>query len=579
MFSDKQLQKILVETKAFGEKEISGLHNEAKERNLSLEEHLISQKALNEEKLYGLVAQYYGVPFINLKNENVRKDILFLIPEPIAQTHNVIAFNKTDSELMVASLDPQDLQIFEFLRKKTGLDVKIHLTTPESINESLKLYRQGLKAEFKQFSPGTTEGEEIAVGADGKELKELAQDLPVIRIVDTLLEYAILENASDIHIEPGEKEVIVRYRIDGILRQVMTLPKSIHSGITARIKILSDLKLDEHRLPQDGRFKVEAPGYKVAFRVSIIPTYDGEKIVLRLLNEKTGMLSLEQLGFAPKALDVVKRNMSKPHGLILVTGPTGSGKTTTLYAMINILNSPEVNITTIEDPIEYRMKGVNQSQVNPKIGYTFAGGLRAYLRQDPDIIMVGEIRDKETAEIAIHAALTGHLVLSTLHTNDAPTTLPRLAEMGVPSFLVASTANVIVAQRLVRKVCQDCMQSYILTKVDLQKLEKQIDLESLLTTLENEGVVTKKQSKESLLFYRGKGCKKCGNSGYKGRLGIYETLEVDADIRELVIRNASGDEIMHKAREKGMLTILEDGFIKAKSGVTTIEEILRVTKQ
>ena len=344
-------------------------------------------------------------------------------------------------------------------------------------------------------------------------------------------------------------------------------------------KILSDLKLDEHRLPQDGRFKVEAPGYNVSFRVSIIPTYDGEKIVLRLLNEKTGLLTLEQLGFLPKSLEKIQRNISKPHGLILITGPTGSGKTTTLYAILNVLNSPEVNIITIEDPIEYRMHGVNQSQVNPKIGYTFAIGLRAYLRQDPDIIMVGEIRDPETAEIAIHAALTGHLVLSTLHTNDTPTTLPRLSEMGIPAFLVASTCNVIVAQRLVRKICQDCIESYTLTKAEMEKLEKQIDLTSLLAILEQEGATTNRQAKETLLFYRGKGCKKCGKSGYKGRIGIYEVLDVDAEIRELVIQQASADKIMQAARKKGTITVLEDGFIKAKSGITTIEEILRVTKE
>jgi len=577
MFKDKQLKKILVETKAFGEKEVDNQLEEAKKRNLSLEEHLFAQKIINQEKLYQTASQFYNVPFIDLKNETIRKDILFLIPEPIAQTHHIIAFGKTDTELNVASLDPQDLQIFEFLRKKTGLDVKIHLTMPESIDESLKLYRQGLKAEFKKFAPGGDAGEDDKKG--GQQLKELAQDLPVIRIVDTLLEYAILENASDIHIEPAEKEVNVRYRIDGILRQVMTLPKSIHPGITARIKILSDLKLDEHRLPQDGRFKIEAPGYKVSFRVSIIPAYDGEKIVLRLLNEKTGLLSLEQLGFLPKSLESIKRNIDKPHGLILITGPTGSGKTTTLYAILSVLNQPEVNITTIEDPIEYRMKGINQSQVNPKIGYTFSFGLRAYLRQDPDIIMVGEIRDKETAEIAIHAALTGHLVLSTLHTNDTPTTLPRLSEMGIPAFLVASTTNVIVAQRLVRKICQDCIESYTLDKKGLAELEKQIDLQSLLNTLEQEGAITKKQSSESLLFYRGKGCKKCGKSGYKGRIGIYEVLEVDAEIRDLVIQVATADKIMEAANKKGMITILEDGFIKAKAGTTTIEEVLRVTKQ
>jgi len=574
MFTEQEIEKIILETKTLSQKELNLYLEEAKKRNQKLEEYLVSQKIINEEQIYQAVAQYFNLPFINLKNETIRKDILFLIPEPIATTHRILAFDKTDTELKIASLNPADLQIFEFLGKKTGLEVKIYLTTPESINEGIKNYHKGLKAEFQEI---TKEKDDAEISGDAK-LKELAHDLPVIRIVDTLLEYAIFENASDIHIEPTEKEVTVRYRVDGVLRNVMTLPKSVHAGIIARIKILSNLKLDEHRLPQDGRFKIVTNDYKVSFRVSIIPAYDGEKMVLRALNEQTGVITLEQLGFQKNSLDRIKRNIAKPHGLILVTGPTGSGKTTTLYSILNILNRPEVNITTIEDPIEYRMPGINQSQVNPKIGYTFASGLRSFLRQDPNIIMVGEIRDKETAEIAIHAALTGHLVLSTLHTNDAPTTLPRLSEMGVPAFLVASTCNVIIAQRLVRKVCQDCIESYNLSKEEITKLEKQINLESVLSTLEKEGLITKKQSKESLLFYRGKGCKKCDKTGYKGRIGIYEVLEISPEINELILKGSPAKEIMEAAKKQGMITIMEDGFIKAKTGITTIEEVLRVTK-
>lgn len=574
MLSEKQLKNILLKTKSLDKKELDLNLIEADKRNQSLEQFLISQKIMNQEQIYNSTAQYFDLPFINLKNETIRKDILFLIPEPIAATHKIIAFDKTDTELKIAALNPEDLQIFEFLAKKTGLDIKVHLTTPDSLAEALKNYHKGLKAEFQELTK-EKEGDEKG----GAKLKELAQDLPVIRIVDTLLEYAIFENASDIHIEPTEKEVSVRYRIDGVLRNVMTLPKSVHAGIIARVKILSNLKLDEHRLPQDGRFKISSAEYRVSFRVSVIPTYDGEKIVMRTLNEQTGIISLEQLGFQKKPLEKIKRNIEKPHGLILVTGPTGSGKTTTLYAVLNILNKPEVNITTIEDPIEYRMPGLNQSQVNPKIGYTFAGALRSFLRQDPDIIMVGEIRDKETAQIAIHAALTGHLVLSTLHTNDAPTTLPRLSEMGIPAFLVASTANVIVAQRLVRKICQDCIESFNLSKIELAKLEKQINLPSILETLKNEGITSGKQSKETLLFYRGKGCKKCDKSGYKGRIGLYEVMEVTPEIADLILKGEPAKNISAMAKDQGMITILEDGFIKAKKGITTIEEILRVTKE
>ncbi len=575
MFNENQLKKILVETKTVGKKDLELYLKEAEKRNQKLEEYLYSQKIINDTQLYQTIASYFNLPFINLKNETVRKDILFLIPEPIAVTHKIISFDKNDKELKIASVSPENLQIFEFLAKKTGLDIKIHITTPEGIADVLKNYHKGLRAEFSDI---TKEKESDNKDGSDIKLKELAHDLPVIRIVDTLLEYAIFENASDIHIEPTEKEVLVRYRVDGILRNVMTLPKSAHAGIVARIKILANLKIDEHRLPQDSRFKIKTNEYKVSFRVSSVPTYDGEKIVLRVLNEQTGIIDLDRLGFEKKSLEKIKRNIKKPHGMILVTGPTGSGKTTTLYSILHILNSPEVNITTIEDPIEYRMPGLNQSQVNPKIGYTFASGLRSFLRQDPDIIMVGEIRDKETAEISVHAALTGHLVLSTLHTNDAPTTLPRLAEMEIPSFLISSTVNLIIAQRLARKICQECIESYTLNKEEIEKLEKQIHFESMLEMLEKEGLITKKQNKESLLFYRGKGCKKCNKSGYKGRIGLYEVLEVTPEISELIIKGANSNEINDKAKSQKMITIVQDGFIKAKTGITTIEEILRVTK-
>lgn len=572
MLSNKQIAKILITANILTNKEIEQYEEQAKNHGQKLQQFLVSQKIINPQQLFQTIAQSRNLPFINLDNETIRKDILLLIPEPIATTHSIIAFDKNETSLKVALLDPDDIQIIEFLRKKTGLSIDAHLTTPESISEALKLYHKGLKAEFQDITNSGTDD-------DGENLKKLAQDVPVIRIVDTLLEYAVLENASDIHIEPTEKQVTVRYRIDGVLKNVMTLPKSVHAGVIARIKILSNLKLDEHRLPQDGRFKVRNKEFNVSFRVSTIPAQDGEKIVLRLLNETTGLLSLEQLGFLDQPLEIVKRNISKPHGIILVTGPTGSGKTTTLYAILNILNQSEVNITTIEDPIEYKLAGVNQSQVNTKIGYTFAAALRAYLRQDPDIIMVGEIRDKETAEIAIHAALTGHLVLSTLHTNDAPSTLPRINEMGVPSFLVSSTANVIIAQRLARRICPDCIESYTLSEKEVKKLQQEIDFDGIIETLKKAGATSEKQKANELLFYRGKGCKKCGDDGYKGRVGLYEVMEITDTIKEALLNNTNTDKLRQIAREEGMITILEDGFIKAQQGQTTIEEILRVTKE
>jgi len=576
MLTEAQLKEILTTQDTLGKREFDGFLKKAKEANINIEDYLFSRKIISQGNLYKAASNFFKLPYISLAEEKIRKDILFLIPEEIATAHRIIAFDKNEKELKIAALDPKDLEIFEFLGKKTNLDIKVFLTTPDDISKALKNYRKGLSAEF-----GISEKIEKTKGAqDGEDLKELAQDLPVIRIVDTLLEYAIFEKSSDIHIEPGEKDVNIRYRIDGILRNVMTLPKAVHAGIIARIKILANLKLDEHRLPQDGRFKIATKEYKVSFRVSIIPAFDGEKIVLRLLNEKAQLLTLEQLGFHKKPLEILKRNISKPHGMILVTGPTGSGKTTTLYTILGILNKPEVNIVTIEDPIEYHMAHVNQSQIQPKIGYTFAMGLRSFLRQDPDIIMVGEIRDSETAQIAAHAAMTGHLVLSTLHTNDAITTIPRLADMDVPSFLISSTTNIIIAQRLVRKICQKCIVSYTIGKKGIDEINKLMDVDTIFKVLERVKLINpRRQTRESLLFYHGKGCKDCNHSGYKGRIGIFEILEFTDKIQQLVIDNVNSDQIMKEALDEGMIKIIEDGFIKAKNGITTVEEVLRVTKE
>lgn len=580
MFTDIQIKNILNQAGILTNENFDELIIKAKDNNKSIEEYLADKKIITSSILYESAAKYFNIPFINFQDRSIKKDVLLSIPEAIANTHNIIAFDGDDKELKIAVLDPSNLELYEFIKKKTGLAVKIFLTTPEIIKEGLKQYHKTLKSEINYLSDEEIKNASAEEGADTQSLKKLAQDLPVVRIVDTLLEYAVFEEASDIHVEPQEKNIIVRYRIDGILRNAMTLPKNTQSGIIARIKILANLKVDEHRLPQDGRFKITTKDYAVSFRVSIIPIFDGEKVVMRLLNEKAQILTMKQLGFQPKVLEVVENNISKPHGMILVTGPTGSGKTTTLYTILNILNTPKVNISTIEDPIEYRMPHVNQSQINPKIGFTFAGGLRALLRQDPNIIMVGEIRDQETGEIAVHAAMTGHLLLSTLHTNDAVTTLPRLSQMGIPSFLIATTTNLIIAQRLVRKICTNCIQSFNLDKQMIEELKKQLDIPPILEKLEkNKIIFSAKQGLESLLFYRGKGCKKCNNSGYKGRIGIYEVLEITHAISNLILKNAPVNEIKEEAEKQGMFSIVEDGIIKAKSGITTIEEIMRVTKE
>ena len=565
--------KSLAEAKIFSKAQINKYEQEAASKKISLADFLITEKIIDEKQVFEKIAEIKKMPFVDLSNEIIRKDILALIPEPIAQSHGLVAFDKKRGNLKIATLDPTDLQTFAFIEKKTELKPEIYCTTPSSIQNVLKQYHKSLRAEFEKITK-----KEIIDG-EPKNLKEMAEDLPIIRVVDTFLEYAIFEGASDIHIEPSGKEVVIRYRIDGILRDVMTLPKKIHSGLTARIKILSNLKLDEHRLPQDGRFKIETDEYRISFRVSIIPIFDGEKIVMRLLNESSRILTLEQLGFQEQQLKAVRVNIGKPHGMILVTGPTGSGKTTTLYTILNLLNKPGVNITTIEDPIEYRMPRVNQSQVNPKIGYDFSAGLRAFLRQDPDIIMVGEIRDKETASIAINAAMTGHLVLATLHTNDAATALPRLDDMQIASFLIASTVNVIVAQRLVRRICPHCIEKYKLGKEVIEEIQDQFDMQKIMNIFRKNKLIKPSQTTISDIdFFRGKGCNQC-KEGYKGRIGIYEVLEVTPAISDLVIKKSSSEIINKKARELGMINMLEDGFIKAKNGVTTIEELVRVTKE
>jgi type IV pilus assembly protein PilB len=541
--------------------------------NKNFEEILLNETKINETDLYEKAGEYLNIPFIGLKNREVKKDILNLIPAPVAGTHQVVAFEKDKSQIKIAMTDPTDIQTIEFLRRKTGLDPKVYITSPSDLKDVLHHYHAELEDDLRFI-------EEVSHEGQGKDLKKAAEELPIINITNTIVEHAVYEGASDIHIEPAEKQLIIRYRIDGILKQAMTLPKNIQNGLMARIKILSNLKIDEHMLPQDGRFKIQIQEEKISFRISILPVYDGEKVVMRILHEGAKPLGLDQLGFLDKPKKILESAIKKPHGMILVTGPTGSGKTTTLYSVLGMLNQPGVNISTVEDPIEYRMPGVNQSQINPKVGFTFASGLRALLRQDPNIIMVGEIRDQETAEIAIHAAMTGHLVLTTLHTNDAPTTLPRLIDMGIPPFLIAYTTNVVVAQRLVRKICPFCKKEFYLDKNSATELGKVFNVEKLPKLFkDNLPHADYPKDMKKIIFYKGEGCHRCGETGFKGRMGIYEILEIDDELTKKINAHATADDIKIYAREHGMLTMLEDGLVKAKMGITTISEILRVTRE
>ncbi|MBU1289892.1 Flp pilus assembly complex ATPase component TadA [Patescibacteria group bacterium] len=578
---DSQLKAFILDAGLIAKENLKEAEKKAKETKEQLAHFLVKEKLITQEQLIRLEAYILGIPFVNLEKETIPDEILQIIPEPIARRHNIIAFRKKGRELEVAMLNPEDIQTIEFIKKKSDLKILPRLTNPISIKNALAQYQKTLKAEFSDLIK--KEAEIAILPEKGKEeshkdLKEAAEQMPIIKIVETLLKHAILQQASDIHIEPLEKEVIVRYRIDGILHDAMTLPKNITSGVVARIKVLSNLKLDEHRLPQDGRFKIETKDYKISFRVSILPVYDGEKIVLRLLPEDAKGLTLEKLGLRGEALEKVHQSVKKPNGLILVTGPTGCGKTTALYTIMDILNEPGVNISSVEDPIEYRMPRINQTQVMPQIGLSFANGLRALVRQDPDIILVGEIRDEETAGLAINAALTGHLVLSTLHTNSAAGSFPRLIDMGAEPFLIASTTNIIIAKRLVRRLIPETKKKYTLSQDEIKSLEKEFDMSKILKVLKKEKIIKPNYDWTDIEFYR-PGKTEKNDEGYKGRVGIFEVLEVSEAIKDLIVKEADADNIQEQAQKEGMLTMLEDGMIKAAQGLTSIEEILRVTKE
>jgi type IV pilus assembly protein PilB len=576
------LKTVLLSSRIVDEKKLAEAEKQAQAEKIPLEAYLVAKKILTEDKLAELRSSFFGVPAVDLRKMQIPKDILLLIPEPIARRHQVVAFGKKGKDLELAMLDPTDLQIREFIKKKTGLATKPYLATDSGLDFALSQYHTSLQAEFEKIM----EHEAPSVHAEKQaettqqELAKMAEEIPVVRVVDTLLEYAIFEKASDVHVEPQENEVVVRYRIDGILHDVMTLPKVILPALVARIKVLSNLKIDEHRLPQDGRFKVQNADEKISLRVSTIPVFDGEKVVMRILHESGEKLTLEDIGLTSRNLEVVQRNLKKPHGMLLVTGPTGSGKSTTLYAVLTMLNTKSVNISTIEDPIEYRIPGVNQMQVSPKIGLTFAVGLRALLRQDPNIIMIGEIRDRETAEEAVHAAMTGHIVLSTLHTNSAAGALPRLLDIGVESFLIASTVNSVLGQRLVRKICPDCKEAYTLEKETIATLSQTFDLKSVMEVLKQEGIAEKGTSDiTDLKFWRGKGCSTCNDSGYKGRVGIFEVLEITDAVGKMITTREPAPRIQEQGQKEGMILMWQDGIIKCVQGITTIQEVLRVTKE
>jgi len=547
---------------------------EAGDDNSRLAQLLIEGGHITDEAYRRIEAYLLGIPFIELSKTTIDKEVLQLIPEPIAKKHNIVAFNRSPRGLEVAMLNPADITAIDFIRKSAGVKVLPRLTDVPSIKHALVQYQQSLKDEFSGIITRESAALHDPGALSGDELKRMADDLPVVRIVESLLSHAYSQKASDIHIEPYEQELIIRYRIDGLLHDTMSLPRQAAAGIVARIKVLSGLRLDEKRLPQDGRFKMELGGDKVSFRVSVLPTNYGEKVVMRLLPDTVQGLTLDELGFHGEGLERLHQAVRLSTGMILATGPTGSGKTTTLYSLLNILNTPDVNISTIEDPIEYQIPRITQTQVKPDIGFTFASGLRSLVRQDPDIIMVGEIRDKETADLAVNAALTGHLVLSTLHTNSAAGAVPRLLDMKVEPFLLTSTIQAVIGQRLVRRLTMR-KEAYRLSAQEIKTLGEQVDLDRMLKILKAENVVDKKSDWSDIDFYRP--VAKGDDDGYEGRVGIHEVLTMSPAIKELIMKPGTGDDqIEAQAKTEGMLSMIEDGIFKSVQGVTTLEEVLRV---
>jgi len=589
--SDTIIEKLLGRASLATPEQITTLKEEAVRSKRSLQETIIDQRITDDKTIIKAFADYADIPYIELEPRDISAETLQLIPERIARQYNAILFKvDQDGVRYLAMEDPDDVQAVNFLQKEIGANSRIYIATRENILTALEAYRGDVNQELNEVidvqREETTDAQSVTE-------QDIAEDSPIAQTVNLLLEYAIRSHASDVHIEPREEFVQIRYRIDGILKEVNRLPRNVLGALISRIKILANLKIDERRVPQDGRFKIVVGGKQYALRVSSLPIADGEKVVMRILDESNDAVSLESLGYWGKALTDVQHEISEPNGIVLMTGPTGSGKSTSLFSILTILNRPDVNISTIEDPVEYKIPGVNQTQTNAKAGMTFTTGLRALLRQDPNIIMIGEIRDGETANLAIQAALTGHMVFSTLHTNNAATSLPRLLDMGIEPFLIASTIRAIVGQRLVRRLHRASRQSFVPTEEQKQsviklfnlrtdqdfrvihELEKHAAAQGLggdtpLSTDEN-GILT--------LWHANKDFNDDdAQEGYKGRVGIYEVLTNSHEIEKIIMTRGTTDQIQTQAITEGMMTMQIDGLIKALRGETTIEEVLRVSR-
>lgn len=584
------------------EEKLAGLREQAVAEHVAMQDLAIRNDLMSEHDLTALYAKEIDIPFTDLKPEDINREAFAQLPEKIARQYRVVLFNvDQDGTKLMAMDDPDDIQAINFLQKQLEGPLRIYVAPATSISAALDQYRGGDSSDISKIltTPESQEEDE----REKVRVEDLAEDSPIAQTANLLIEYAIKSGASDVHIEPQEDFVLVRYRVDGVLREANKLPKKIQNALVSRIKILSNLKIDERRVPQDGRFKIQIGGQLYALRVSTLPISDGEKVVMRILNESSDAVTLKGLGYWGPAYQAITKAIAQPYGMILITGPTGSGKSTSLFSLLTILNQPTVNISTIEDPIEYKIRGVNQTQVNPKAGMTFAGGLRALLRQDPNIIMVGEIRDDETANLGVQAALTGHLVFATLHTNDAATCLPRLLDMGIEPFLIASTIRAVVGQRLVRRLCMHCRESYEPDHEVLKQIENGLTRNSNVTMqqihelekiaikeglgrpeegddgeVSDEFFTTESTVRRLWRAHEG-GCERCGHSGYRGRVGIYEVLANSIDMQSLIVSHGTSDQLKAQAIKEGMITMQLDGFIKTLRGLTSFTELLRVTTE
>lgn len=556
------LRKMVLEYGLLSEDQIRLAEERADLEETTLRSAILWHNFLSDEEMGKLLAEHFGVPFVNLREREIPEDVLQQIPELVAKKHQAIAFSVDPDGMLLATADPTDIELFNFIERKTGLSVRRHYATERDISEALNRYRKNATEAFGDILKENLEAAKQSLGTP--------IDPPIIRVVDALFGYAYRNKASDIHLEPRDHDALIRFRIDGILHDIAKLPAELHPQIISRIKVLAQLRTDEHQAPQDGKLQADIDGEQIDIRVSIIPITNGEKLVLRLLSDRSRQFSLSNLGIGTADLVKIQEAYQKPYGMVLVTGPTGCGKTTTLYSFLKLLNRRNVNIMTIEDPVEYDVEGVNQIQVNQNAHLTFATGLRSILRQDPNIILVGEIRDTETAGIAINLAMTGHLVLSTLHTNNAATAIPRLLDMGAEPFLIASTVNAIIAERLVRKIHEACRVSQ---EISAQEMIERVGAESI------ERVFGRLAPDAKVRIYQGKGCPACHGTGLQGRTGVFEVLVLNDELRQAILERKDAGDIESIARAAGMTTLLEDGLLKVKNGTTTIDEIFRVSRE